>query len=719
MKLARNGMTYSETVTNGIAMRQGYALWFGALVLIRALGAGEGLAAEIGPTDFAPAVFDAVAPGAEGQGLRDYRFIAHRDWPAIRLFAARPLDWSKFGTLALPVENPDDTPFRLLLRIDDRADANGDDRSLTGTIDIPPHAKGTVALSLDAGPIGMVARPPGEGAVLPGDLPVRQVRGAVDLTHVTALHISGVRLEGEQSMRLGNPTLRVAAPHGVGPVADTFGQAIEGQWPEKVASVADLRTKLHQAGEETTRLARDVPTLADRFGGVDPDTKLVATGFFRVEKTGDRWSLVTPAGHRFFSLGVDSVAPSNPTIVEGRRGLFADLPARRDPLARYTVSREGEGGPSAYDVGEADLDRGLGSGWRPLWRARTLRRLRAWSFNTLGNWSTAEVTAGGAMPFVEFDDVEGESAHVTMPGGRSLPDPFDPRFAGVADAVAARMTRPLRDDAMLLGYFSGNELPWGTDERPELGFAAQILALGADSPAKRAMIEGLRRRYGSATALAAAWGLPSMQAWDDLLIHPVPLPTILTDGARRDVGDFQRQFATLYFSTVAQALKRHDPHHLYLGTRFADAPQAVVEACARWCDVLSFNVYDHTPADRAAAWRSFDRPVLIGEFHFGSTDRGSFWPGMIDVGGEAARGPAYETYVFAALQDPNIIGCHWYQYADEPLTGRPYDGENGHIGLVAVTDVPYAGFVADVASANRRTMDRFAAQGRPDLRGTQ
>jgi agarase len=39
--------------------------------------------------------------------------------------------------------------------------------------------------------------------------------------------------------------------------------------------------------------------------------------------------------------------------------------------------------------------------------------------------------------------------------------------------------------------------------------------------------------------------------------------------------------------------------------------------------------------------------------------------------------------------NPAFVGAHWFQYVDEPLTGRPYDGENYNIGFVTVTDTPY------------------------------
>ncbi len=36
-----------------------------------------------------------------------------------------------------------------------------------------------------------------------------------------------------------------------------------------------------------------------------------------------------------------------------------------------------------------------------------------------------------------------------------------------------------------------------------------------------------------------------------------------------------------------------------------------------------------------------------------------------------------------------FIGSHGFQYFDEPLVGRTYDGENYNIGFVDLTDTPY------------------------------
>jgi hypothetical protein len=116
---------------------------------------------------------------------------------------------------------------------------------------------------------------------------------------------------------------------------------------------------------------------------------------------------------------------------------------------------------------------------------------------------------------------------------------------------------------------------------------------------------------------------------------------------------------------------------------------------------VSFNIYREELG--GAEWTRFHalrKPALIGEFQFGSTDTGLFWPGLFDVAAEEQRGPAYAAYLRSAAANPDIVGCHWFQYVDEPLTGRLLDGENGNMGFVAVTDLPYGSLVSAAREAN-------------------
>jgi len=153
---------------------------------------------------------------------------------------------------------------------------------------------------------------------------------------------------------------------------------------------------------------------------------------------------------------------------------------------------------------------------------------------------------------------------------------------------------------------------------------------------------------------------------------------------------------------VAEAIHRHDPHHLFLGGRFAVNTPEAIAACAQYCDVVSFNVYADLPQHGfdAAAMHQLDKPVLISEFHFGSDDRGPFGKGVVSVWNEPQRGEAYVKFIAAAASDPNIVGAHWFEYTDQSVTGRLLDGENSHIGLVGITDIPFGGFVEAVRAAN-------------------
>ncbi|MBL8991869.1 MAG: agarase, partial [Spirochaetia bacterium] len=63
--------------------------------------------------------------------------------------------------------------------------------------------------------------------------------------------------------------------------------------------------------------------------------------------------------------------------------------------------------------------------------------------------------------------------------------------------------------------------------------------------------------------------------------------------------------------------------------------------------------------------------------------------GLVPVKDQAERARAYELYMKDALNSTNIVGAHWFQYVDQPLTGRWLDGENYQVGFVDVCDNPY------------------------------
>ncbi|MEO6925203.1 MAG: beta-agarase, partial [Rhodanobacter sp.] len=372
-----------------------------------------------------------------------------------------------------------------------------------------------------------------------------------------------------------------------------------------------------------------------------------------------------------------------------------------------------------FDFYAANLYRVDGAGWLAAWRTRTLNRLQAWGFNTIGNWSDAALGQAHRLPYTRSINISGDYANVASGydyWGR-MPDPFDPRFAQATGQAVAKASAGVRDDRYLLGYFADNELAWaGTGAQGRWGLALGTLAGASTSPAKQAFIASLKKEYVLPETLASAWGI-ALTSWDALNAtgFHAPLPSEAHPAIASDYSAWLRRYADAYFRTVAVAIRQHDPHHLFLGGRFAVNTPEAVAACAQYCDVVSFNVYADLAQHGfdATAMRKLDKPVLISEFHFGSADRGPFGSGVVSVASEAQRGPAYARFVAAAAGDPQIVGVHWFQYTDQPVTGRLLDGENSHVGLVGITDIPFGGFVDAVRAANLRLTRPDASHAEP------
>ena len=259
-------------------------------------------------------------------------------------------------------------------------------------------------------------------------------------------------------------------------------------------------------------------------------------------------------------------------------------------------------------------------------------------------------------------------------------DVFDPNFGTQLRASMADQAAASADDPWCIGYFIDNELIWGTD----ISLALATLDSPAYQAAKQVFVSDLMAKYRLIDKLNAVWGM-HYKSWGDLIeSRDMPDKTRAHD----DLVAFYRHTVREYFKLCRQAVRETAPNHLYLGCRFAGVNPDVVEIAAHYCDVLSYNIYRRSVADfRLPA--GVDAPVIIGEFHFGATDRGQFSPGLVRVKDQAERAAAYEGFVSDALRHPNFVGCHWFSYRDEPTTGRTLDGENYQNGFVDVADTPY------------------------------
>ena len=468
-----------------------------------------------------------------------------------------------------------------------------------------------------------------------------------------------------------------------GPVlVDEMGQWTARDWPGKAANVEDMARRLQAAADAPAPKVR--PGLT-RYGGSDRLT-FEATGWFRTHHDGHRWWLVDPDGGAFWSAGVDCVIPGEAALVAGNEALCAWLPP---PEFRH--------GPGMFSWAIANLVRAFGEGWKEGWARLTRRALAGMGFNTVGNWSEGGFARGSGLPYVwPLADFPATATTVF----RDFPDVFAPAYRENAAAFARQLTA-FEGDKNLIGYFLRNEPLWafGAFRLAE----EMLLQDPARAPnCRRALAEHLRAAHGGdEAAFLAAWG-SLVPGFDALAQHRVADRNALTDAARADLGAFSRRMIDAYVRIPSEACKAVDPHHLNLGMRWAWIATDDLLAGSDACDVFSLNTYDFrvdAETVRRAAGAS-GRPVLIGEFHFGATDRGLPASGLKGVRTQADRGHAYQHFVEQAAALPDVVGTHYFQWNDQPLLGR-FDGENWQIGVVDGCHRPYPEF-ADAARGDAR-----------------
>jgi hypothetical protein len=503
---------------------------------------------------------------------------------------------------------------------------------------------------------------------------------------------------------------------------DTFGQSTLGIWPEKVSSVADMESKYHIETQQLRLWTADRSDL-DRFGGTNSIVIPNKSSFFRTARVNGRWWLVTPSGHGFFQLGIDLVdTVDGYTTISNRESMFENIVQQRALFPDQLSPDNAQPGLEYFNFFGANVEKQFGNIIDPKsglpndikeFKARATWRLEAWRFNTVGDSSNKTFLEQPTLPFVHGLKVRDYYSGPMIPGYLSyhfgpLPDPYAPAFTNAVQQMVQGIPKYLVTQNYLIGYFVDNELAWGNAKQPSdyqshFAIPIAILSLNYDtSPAKQAFLSELKKKHQSYQALARAWKIP-LTSWDQLKAPFTSMPHTASAALTRDLSTFLSSFANQYFGIITKNLKTYDPNHLYLGCRFTpdEEPPEVVSACETWCDVVSTNLYDYIlqPSEKAF-FGSLRKPSLISEFGFGSTDRGPFWGGIKDAGSEQYRGSFYANYVNSIAADPNVIGCDWYEYGDQPATGTSYPDENGHIGFVSVANVAYQSLVTTARQVN-------------------
>ena len=474
------------------------------------------------------------------------------------------------------------------------------------------------------------------------------------------------------------------------PFIDKYGQFKYAEWPGKVHSDEELQ-KAREA-EEKDLAANPGPEDRSRYGGWSAGPRLEATGHFRVEKVDGKWWMVDPDGYLFWSNGVVrvshscAVTPLEGTNLENRCHYYEDLPGEESEFEQFYRTHDAllkpyytaRGIDSTYDFSSANLYRKYGKDYLAAFGDISHRRLRSWGLNTIANSSDKDICLMDRTPYTDRLEVVSEPIYGTS-GWWPVMDPFDPSFKDSIEKQLADRRNEV-EDPWCLGFFVDNEIAWGN----ETHMAEVVLKCPETQAAKKKFLSDLKKEYGTVAALNKAWET-SFASWDALLKNREAIRT--TPANKEDFLTFNCSLIHEYYRNIRSAFDSLAPGLLYMGCRFAGYTPDLVKIGAEYCDVISYNRYAFT-TESVVLPEGVDKPVMIGEFHFGATDRGMFHGSLIETETQEKRGEAYVRYVESALRHPNIIGVHWHQYSDQATTGR-FDGEDLQVGFTDVCDTPY------------------------------
>lgn len=590
-------------------------------------------------------------------------------------------NWAASNAFGVKIENLENSPARLVIRFEDTADYQGFEQQL---IVIPALETIQIVYDLDVSTVrayGLKSLPSGYATP---HVHLAQT-SAIDLRQIYGWQLYN-RGTNPVRLRVWDAKLLKVDTDPIG-LIDRFGQPAFGTWDGKITGPTDMAA---QRAEEDADLALN-PGPGGLQGSTTLPSQAPSNRWRTIRYPSGRWYLVHPSGRLFWSMGITTVRYSEGTPLTGREMLFQQLPLRVQSSPHYgTLLRNGQQ-IETVNFASANLEAKYGSNWRSEFSSRALDRVKSWGFNTLGDWADPSILPQSDVPYLlGITTNEFPTRLPTTINSRTLPDPFDPSFPGfvanrLALAIAGHNGRP-----EFMGVYVDGELPWGAmDSNRNRDLIAFMVLNSPDAqPAKRVLMSMLRRKYGSISRLNRSWGT-SFTSWRTVTDPGLGIRPI----AHSDLREFVAAYALKYYRTVANAFTATGCTGLYFGSRegWQSTPE-VAKAAARFVDVFSMGIYQR-PELVDWDFGGIDKPVIVSEFSFGATDRGSWNPGPVSTTSQDDRSNLMRDFYLTALQSNKVVGAHWFQYFDQHASGR-FDEENYNMGFVSIADNPHREMVS-------------------------
>lgn len=501
-----------------------------------------------------------------------------------------------------------------------------------------------------------------------------------------------------------------------GKLVDRYGQLINISFEAKVANDEQLK---RDVADDRKYYASLHPPLRDEYGGLKGSKEqlgLKRTGFFRVEKLKNKPVLVDPLGNLYFSIGVNGVGYTGDTYtkVKRRENIFEWLPEithDRDSPDNVFSSAYMNGNSDNFSFYIANRIRKEGDDFdKSQFYNESVLRLQKWGFTSEGGFSSTPEHPSLTFPQVAMLELP----QIRIPGS-SLPDVYHAAYEKeMIELFQKQGIAQKANDPMIVGYFSGNEIDYHQFKHILPSKKSSEVA------SKRILVNYLKERYKNIQSFNTAWQ-SSFNSFRELEETSIPLTT---EKASNDMMDFFEIYLDKFYRIVSETFKKFDNNHLLLGDRYFTPVMADKELRERICrvagkylDVISYNYYTYQPdLERIKdIYEISGKPVMLTEFHYGDPTQGQT-SSIEMVDDEAEKGYAYRNYVENMAATGFVVGTHWFEYLDQAVTGRWFEGDYGEgfgIGLLNVADRPYKTFLNSVMATNYSIYDLILSNKKP------
>ena len=413
----------------------------------------------------------------------------------------------------------------------------------------------------------------------------------------------------------------------------------------------------------------------------EPVAEKPGAGFsVKADAEGKYW-FIAPSGQRFLSFGINqiSIKPGHDDIRPG---------------ADYYHAVENQFG--------GDFDK---------WKADVIGLMQQGGFNTIGAWSEPNLLDNDKMYSTVCLYVAGFAWERGLDG-------FFPDFEEKIRKNIKKDVEGIKDLENVFGVFLDNEIRW-YGESPWTIVANYTLLERAlyskinphdknEIPYAEIAVDFLKNKYKTTQAFSQAWG-QTLHSWDELDFAFAQ--KCMNDTTQADREEFVALAADKYYSKATEVVREMLPGKLILGTRYAQrAPRGVIEACGKYCDVISFNDYRTRPkADPHLLAEYYiwggKKPIMITEYSWRAEENTSGNPNSTGAGTvlktQADRGAHYRAYLEDLMSYPMIVGAHWFEFADQSPQGRGNDSEDSNYGVVDIKHRPYTELLEVMAQANK------------------